>query len=205
MIETFELRGHTLEYDDDYHLYIVDGIEVPSVTQILKTKFPAKYANVDRATLDNAARLGTKLHKAIEDHEAGREVDSSDVESEFAGYLDLKEKYEFKVIRSEVPVLIPYESKIVAAGRLDMIFEMDGQIGIADIKRTYKLDKQYLAWQLALYSIGYRYTYGEHIETHRCLHLRKEVADFVKIQPANVTDVSALLKEVANETGQCPF
>ena len=74
-----------------------------------------------------------------------------------------------------------------------------------DIKRTYKLDKQYLAWQLALYSIGYRYTYGEHIEARRCLHLREEVADFVKIHPANVTDVSALLKEVANETGQCPF
>jgi len=205
MIETFELRGHTMEYDDDYHLYIVDGIEVPSVTQILKRKFPAKYAGIAQWVLDTAARLGTKLHKAIDDHEAGREVDDSEVEEEFNNYLNLKQKYGFEVLRSELPVIIPYESKIVAAGRLDMIIEMDGQIGIADIKRTYKLDKSYLAWQLALYSIGYRYTYGEHIEFHRCLHLRKDVADFVKISPANVTDVSALLKEVANEAGQCPF
>lgn len=205
MIETFELRGHTMEYDDDCHLYIVDGIEVPSVTQILKKKFPAKYPGVDLAVLERAARLGTRLHKAIEDYEAGRIVNSYEVEDEFARYINLKQKYGFKVLRSELPVIIPYESKIVAAGRLDMIIEMDGQIGIADIKRTYKLDKSYLAWQLALYSIGYRYTYGEHIEFHRCLHLRKDVADFVKISPANVTDVSALLKEVANETGQCPF
>lgn len=33
------IAGHTLEYYDEDHVYICDGIVVPSITQILKVKF----------------------------------------------------------------------------------------------------------------------------------------------------------------------
>ena len=36
---TKEIAGHTLEYIDDSHTYLVDGVIVPSITQILKLKF----------------------------------------------------------------------------------------------------------------------------------------------------------------------
>ena len=55
MDTTNEIAGHTLEYIDDIHTYLVDGVIVPSVTQILKLKFGGKYNNVSRQTLQRAA------------------------------------------------------------------------------------------------------------------------------------------------------
>ena len=63
---TTEIQGHSLEYFDEEHLYLVDGIIVPSITQILKHKFGRKYEGIDRATLQRAADKGTQIHEAIE-------------------------------------------------------------------------------------------------------------------------------------------
>ena len=38
-MNSWEIAGHTLEYFDDTHEYLVDGLLVPSITQILKYKF----------------------------------------------------------------------------------------------------------------------------------------------------------------------
>ena len=42
-METWKIKGHTLEYIDEIHQYLVDGKCVPSITQILKIKFFKKY------------------------------------------------------------------------------------------------------------------------------------------------------------------
>ena len=67
-MENWEIKGHTLEYFDDTHEYLIDGILVPSITQILKLKFGHKYDNVNQKTLNNASEKGTEVHKAIEDY-----------------------------------------------------------------------------------------------------------------------------------------
>ena len=64
-MESWEINGYTLEYDDESHTYIVDGVIVPSVTQILGVKFGNKYAGVNRSTLERAANRGTAIHEAI--------------------------------------------------------------------------------------------------------------------------------------------
>lgn len=46
-----EIAGHTLEYYDVEHQYIVDGICVPSITQILACKFGNKYSGVSDKVL----------------------------------------------------------------------------------------------------------------------------------------------------------
>ena len=43
---TVKIREFTLEYFDDEHLYLVDGLIVPSITQILKIKFGGKYEGI---------------------------------------------------------------------------------------------------------------------------------------------------------------
>ena len=65
-MNTWDISGYTLEYDDESHTYIVDGVIVPSVTQILAVKFGNKYAGVNRSTLERAASRGTAIHEAIE-------------------------------------------------------------------------------------------------------------------------------------------
>ena len=47
-MERWEINGRTLEYDDESHIYLVDGIIVPSVTQILQVRFGNKYSKVDK-------------------------------------------------------------------------------------------------------------------------------------------------------------
>lgn len=204
--ETWELRGHCLEYDDDSHLYICDGVIVPSVTTLLKRRFPRKYANVPQFVLNRAAYLGSTLHGAIEHAEQTGDAASYQlldyekrIEDEFKSYLRLKERYEFKVDGNELPLVIPYKGEIVAAGRMDLLLtDREGRFGIGDIKRTAKLDEQYLAWQLVLYDFGVRYCYNIEPEFHTCVWLREKESAYryIKVNPPLA---ERFLEEVWNE------
>lgn len=183
-----KINGHILEFIPGSHTYVVDGIIRPSITQILKHKFGNKYAHVDRETLDAAAEAGTRVHEAIEalcklEREMGCEATADeDALPEVMNFLFLRKHYKFKVLENEVPVILEDKNgDILAAGRLDLVIEMDGKIGGADIKRTATLDKEYLAHQLNLYRIAYRQTYGIEWEFLRGVHLREEKRKFVNI------------------------
>ena len=172
------LNGHVLEYIDTTHTYIVDGVIVPSVTEMLQVKFGGKYNGVDRATLANAAAKGTEIHKAIEEYcRTGTESELKEVRN----FKFLKKRYGFNVLDNEIPVLLYQDGEPIAAGRLDMLIESNGVRGLADIKRTSALDKNYLAYQLNLYRIAYMQTYAERIAFLRGLHLREDTRKYVEI------------------------
>lgn len=188
---TNEIAGHTLEYYDEDHLYICDGVVVPSITQILKVKFGNKYNRVSGAVLSRAAEKGTAVHEAIQNYcERGEESDLI----ELRGFKFLQKQYKFEVLQNEVPVILFKNDIPVAAGRLDLVLEIDGKIGLADIKRTATLDKEYLAYQLNLYRIAYQQCYGKHIQFLRGLHLREDTRRFVDI-PINEERALELVKE----------
>lgn len=175
---TKEINGHFLEYFDADHVYVVDGLVVPSITQILQTEFRHKYDGVDRTVLKRAAEQGTQVHEAIESFcNTGEEKDFPEVRN----FKFLRKIYNFEVLETEVPVILSFDDKPVSAGRLDMVLKMDGKIGGADIKRTSALDKEYLAYQLNMYRIAYRQCYGIEWEFLRGIHLRENVRKFVPI------------------------
>lgn len=175
---TQTVAQRTVEYIDDDHLYLVDGVIVPSITQILAFKFGKKYDNVPRAVLDSAARKGTDVHEAIQRLcETGEASDLKEVRN----FLFLQSHYGFDVLANEVPVILFHNDTPIAAGRLDLVLKMDGKIGGADIKRTSVLDKNYLAYQLNLYRIAYKQSYGVEWEFLRGIHLRDDVRRFVNI------------------------
>ena len=153
---TKEIRGHTLEYFEDEHLYLVDGLVVPSITQLLKVRFGNKYEHIRRDTLKRASEAGTQVHDAIQRLCEDGEV--SDL-PEVRNFMFLQRQYGFEVIENETPVILSVLDEPIAAGRLDMVIRMDGKIGGADIKRTSSLDKEYLFYQLNLYRIAYRQSY----------------------------------------------
>ena len=190
----WEIGGHTLEYIDDIHQYIVDGVCVKSITQLLKVKFGGKYEQIDKDTLKRASELGTQMHQAIQDWcEKGIESDLV----ELRNFKFLKSQYDFNVIENEVPVILSYDGEPMCAGRLDMVIMMGDQIGLADLKRTATLDKEYLAYQLNLYRIAYRQTYGIEAEFLRGIHLREDTRKFVPI-PVKENMTWDFLKEVRN-------
>ena len=175
---TAEIRGRTLEYFEDEHLYLVDGIIVPSITQIVKKIVGGRYKDVPADVLKRAADKGTAVHEAIENY-VKNGVDST--LPELRGFKFLQRQYNFRVLESEVPVILFDAVSPIAAGRLDLVLEMDGKIGGADIKRTATLDKEYLYYQLNLYRIAYFQSYGVDWEFLRGIHLREEKRKFVEI------------------------
>lgn len=189
-METWEIKGHIVEYIDEIHTYLVDGVIVPSITQILKVKFSNKYANVNSYVLQRASELGTATHKAIEDYcKLGIETDCKELE----GFKSLQNEFGFEVIDNEVPIILFYNGVPVACGRLDLVLG-DKVLCLGDIKRTSVLDKEYLTYQLNLYRIGYQQCYDNEIKGLKGLHLREDVRKYVDI-PINEEMALDLLKQ----------
>ena len=168
-METFNIKGGTLEYFDETHTYLYDGLMLPSVTQILGVKYKNDYASVPPAVLNNAAQRGTAVHKAIENYNVTGYDDGSEAVRNFKF---LQKQYGFEVLDSELPLVLFIDDMPIACGRLDMTMLMDGQTGIADIKTVSTLNKEKIAYQLNLYRIGLRQSYGVDAKFLKIIHLR---------------------------------
>lgn len=198
-METKTIKGGVLEYIDETHTYLYDGVVLPSITQILKVKFGSKYNNIPQYILERASVRGTEVHEAIERYEQeGIETDLPELQ----GYKHLKEKHKFGCIENEVPVVLFKNGEAVACGRLDLVLTEGEKIGLGDIKRTYSLDKKYLEYQLNLYRIAYQQCYGTEISFLKGLHLREDTRKYVTL-PINENLVNEILdlyfKENNNE------
>ena len=173
-MKTFEINGHTVEFLPETHLYLVDGILTPCVSDILKFKFN-DYGNVSKEILQRASERGTELHEAIENYEKNGIV--SDLK-EFKNYLFLKKHYKFINIANEVPILYERDGKVLFVGTLDQIIEMDGKHGINDFKRVSAPNREKIAYQLNLYKLGYEQSYNKQIDFVSFTHLREDVRKF---------------------------
>ena len=170
-METWELNGHTLEFAEDSHIYLLDGIIVPSVTQVIGR--PKEYANVSDSVLTKAAERGTAVHKSIENYCKGQDDGTEAVWD----YKRLEKRHKIKPIHNEIPVII--DERI--AGRVDMVAEIDGEPAVADIKTTSTLNKEKLTLQLNLYKIGVEECYKIKIEKLYGIHIRDGKAKLVAV------------------------
>lgn len=181
-LSLWEINGHSLEFEDETHTYICDGIIVPSITQALKFKFKNKYAGIDKDTLQRASEKGTEVHEAIENWCRNR-VDND--LPEVRNFRFLQKQYEFYALDNEIPVILSMDDEPIMAGRLDMVIRQHAEgefaLGLADIKRTSSLDKEYLGLQLNMYRIAYQQCYNKEISFLRGIHLREDVRKFVNI------------------------
>ena len=138
-MESWNIAGGLLEYIDESHTYIFDGVVLPSITQILKVKFGNKYIGISKDVLNRASEKGTEVHKAIEDYE--KEGIDSDIK-ELRNYKFLKKHFGFECLDNEVPIVLFLDDKPIACGRIDVILKEENNIGIGDIKRTSTFDKE---------------------------------------------------------------
>lgn len=190
-METWKIKEHTLEYFDENHMYLVDGIIVPSITTLIKKKFNDKYDGVSSDVLKKASEKGTEMHQIIQDFEENGIDDKCS--TELHNYKFLKKQFRWKCCGNEIPIIVFNEKdKPVAAGKLDIVIEIDDKLGLADLKRTATLDKEYLAYQLNLYRIGYQQCYDKEIKFLKGIHLRNDIRKFVDI-PINEEKARELL------------
>lgn len=198
-IETWEIKGHILEYIDDTHTYLVDGLIVPSITQLIKMKFSNKYKDVPKGVLKKAADKGTDMHLAIELYE--KEGKESDL-IELRNYKFLKKHNKLEVLKSEVPIILFYKDKPIAAGRLDQVIKIDESKGINDLKRTSAFDKEYVTLQTNLYRIGYQQSYDEKIDFVSGLHLRDKTRKFYKLL-VNEEYANSIIEKYLEKEDKC--
>lgn len=192
MMEKWRIKGYTLEFDDVTHTYLVDGVVVPSVTQLLKKRFSNKYDGIPDGIMKRASERGTRVHKAIENYCIAGEEDGSE---ELRNYKFLAKHYNFKALMNEVPIILEKDAHPFCAGRLDLVLNIDGSYAVADIKTTATLDKDYLAYQLNLYRLGAYQCYNIDAERLYGLHIREDKRKFVEI-PVNDLIVLDILENV---------
>lgn len=143
-----------LEFIEESHTYVKDGVILPSVSDILAFIFPDKYEGVPRAVLDKKADFGTTVHSAVEAYESFGWLPLPEMnfieEEALNQYIKLKEKYRIEVMSQEVMVSFLN----IYAGRYDMTANINGYNSLADIKTTATLDEEYLSWQLSFYELA---------------------------------------------------
>lgn len=196
---TAVIKGRTLEYLAEPHLYVVDGVLVPNITSIAGSLNPHKYRMVSRQVLDAAAAAGVAVHDAIEAYcKHGTESSLPEV----AGFKFLQKSVPFEVLENETPVILEVDGIPAAAGRLDLVVKTSDGVGGVDIKRTSQLDKKYLALQLNLYRLAYRHSYGVEWDFLAALHLRDKIRKWVDIpidEQLAINAVKGFLKGASNE------
>lgn len=201
MTEDFTVRigENTLEYIDDGHTYLVDGIIVPSITQILKVRFGHKYDGISTRTLQKAADAGTSMHKAVENY---IKTGTDDGSEELRNFKFLMKQYKLTPTESEVPVILYQDGAPFAAGRLDLVLKDGDRVGLGDLKRTSTLDKEYLACQLNLYTIAYVQSYpGTPVEFLAGIHLRGTTRKLVPL-PINLAWADEIIDEYRRENDE---
>ena len=192
-----------IEFLKEEHLYLVDGVITPSVTQILQFLFPDKYKDVPPEILAKKAEYGSILHKVIEvaEQEQMFEIEALKqkieginylIELSFKQYLKIKEKYNIDVLEQEQ--IVAY--KDLYCGTFDMIAKVDGKKSLIDIKTTAELDIEYLSWQLSFYELAK----GEQFEKLYVIWLpKKSLGELKEIPRKNEEELLEVLEKYMNK------
>lgn len=133
-------------FDSESHTYTLNGKELSGITSLLSRQlFKDQYSNVLESVLNNAAERGTMIHQSCELADEGFAVDTQ----EALNYLKLKEKYNLSFEESEYLV----SDNEHYASCIDKVYRYDDTtFFLGDIKTTYKLNKEYVQWQLSIYA-----------------------------------------------------
>jgi hypothetical protein len=184
-----------IEFIEESHTYLIDGVITPSVSEILHFIFPDKYKNVNQKVLNQKAEYGSKVHEAIECLEQNKDLAKLDINQEFSlgQYKRLKEKNNIDVLMQEQ--IINYQTEY--AGRFDMVAMVNGNLSLCDIKTTAQLDKEYLSWQLSFYELANMSMY--HTEQFEKLYAiwlpKKGYGELVEIERKSINELLRVIKE----------
>ena len=185
-----------LTFIEETHQYLLNGVLLPSVSEILHFIFPDKYKGVSKSTLNKKAQYGSTIHEYIEKFETGRYDELPELniyqKMSFKQYCILKSRFDIDVIEQEK--MVHYEDYY--AGRFDMIANIKNKECLCDIKTTADLDIEYLSWQLSFYELAY----GKRFKKLYAIWLPKRgVGRLVEIPRKNKNELIKILKKFNKE------
>lgn len=147
----------TLNFDEPNHVYSLNGIKVPSVTQILSPISKTIYEEINIQTLMAKAYLGSKVHKLIERHLKYNFAKPSDLtEDYFEQYLlfeeNLAKNYKVENLHNEFKGFYKSDN-MTFAGTIDNIRKIGDEIWLIDWKTVANPIDLLLALQLYGYKL----------------------------------------------------
>ena len=150
----------TIEFDPEKHIYRLDGVVVPSVTQIMESAGLSQRPLCDLETLEIARQRGVAVHKAINIICGGQEPQGVDprIEGYVRAFRAFMQESRFKVIRSEI-VLASERHRY--AGTADLVGWWGSDRALVDVKTGQP--SPLVAVQLA----GYRMLWRENFQDQR--------------------------------------
>lgn len=160
-----------LDFEDSTHTYRFDGMEVPSVSSILKPLVNEKYGGISAKTLNNAANKGTSVHNSIENW---IKFGFEDVNPEHRGYFDAFKKW----WNEKHPVVVASEARVFHktmwyAGTVDLLAYLDSDLVLIDFKNTYATND--MTWQVQLEGYDKALeSQGIQVDGKMILHLKKD-------------------------------
>ena len=142
----YKLVKSGVVFDSEHHIYTLNGKQLSGITSLLDRQlFKDKYSGIPEDILRKAAERGTYIHQCCELVDEGFPCDTQ----EATNYKSLKEKYGLVVEESEYLV----SDNDNYASCIDKVYRVsDDTFSLGDIKTTYKLNKEYVQWQLSIYA-----------------------------------------------------
>jgi len=151
MIKTLNLPE--LTFDENKHIYKLNGAVIPSVTNIMQPLSQSYYGGIDEDILETAAKRGRTVHQSIENF---LKFGIDDIPSEHEGYYKA-----FKTWwKDKSPTLIATESRVYHkvyryAGTADLSCIVDGTDVCVDFKTSAQIVEMLARVQLEAYSKAY--------------------------------------------------
>lgn len=139
-----------LTFTEDSHTYRLNGVEIPSVTTLMKPLSQTIYGSIDTDILAKAAKRGTEVHAAIENY---IKFGITDITPEHQGYfnafLNWYKAHNVKAYGTEIRL---YHKLLQYAGTADMLANVDGGFDtLIDFKTSSQVHEKLCAVQLEAY------------------------------------------------------
>ena len=128
-------------FEESTHTYTLDGVVIPSVTEICAPITCGKYPPV--GVVQQAAARGTRVHELCALYDMDALPD--EIEAELVGYVKAWAAFcrDYKPVwrHIELPLYGEIDPGQPFAGTLDRIGDIDGRTRVVDIKTTASLDR----------------------------------------------------------------
>lgn len=166
-----------IDFDEEKHEYSVNGVRVPSVSEILAPLSAERYSELNPWMVKMAAARGTAIHEACELIDYGADPDE---DPEIDGYLMAYQTFlmehtvEWKGIEEVVGYCRTDEEIPLYCGTIDRFGLVDGTPTVLDIK-TYSSMSSQAQLQASCQTILYAdaVAFGSYVK-RMILHLRKD-------------------------------
>lgn len=168
-----------LLFFDQGHKYTLDGVELPSVSELCRFISREIYGTVAQYTLDRAADRGTRVHKAAEALDVYGKVEvTDDIAPYVQAYLKFRREHDIKWNMVERSMA---NQKERYAGTIDRYGELDGTKVLVDLKTSYTVHKRLAIAQLNLYRWMVEEE-GHKVDKQYILHLTKDGYKLVEVE-----------------------